>query len=104
MCSGAAKSVLYQRVLIRGSMICVIHTHTHIYTRSAILTSCSPTQVGKQTVETSKDEILKKDMPPTFVMVEDASSKLVEASEGLSVDQSSQPHHVLLLEGARGIW
>lgn len=43
-------------------------------------------------------------MPPSFVMVEDASSKLLEASEGLSVDQSSQPHHVLLLEGARGIW
>lgn len=41
-------------------------------------------------------------MPPTFLMVEDACRKLVEASEGLSADQSSQPHHVLLLEGARG--
>ena len=41
-------------------------------------------------------------MPPSFVIVEDACSKLVEASEGLNVDQSSQHHHVLLLEGARG--
>ena len=61
-------------------------------------------QVGKETVKSSKDEILKKDMPPTFLTVEDASKKLLEASEGLRVDQSSQHHHVLLLEGARGTY
>ena len=59
-------------------------------------------QVGKETVKTSKDEELKKDMPPSFDIVEDACTKLVEASEGLREDQSSQPHHVLLLAGARG--
>ncbi|CAI8028993.1 Vinculin [Geodia barretti] len=59
--------------------------------------------VGKQTVESSKDELLKKDMPPSFVTVEDACKKLQEAADGLSADQSSQPHHTLLLQGARGI-
>ena len=61
-----------------------------------------PPQVGKQTVESSKDDILKKDMPLSFVVVEDACAKLVEAAEGLNLDQSSKPHHVLLLEGSRG--
>ena len=61
-------------------------------------------QVGKQTVESSKDELLKKDMPPSFVIVENACGQLLEAAEGLNADQSSQPHHVLLLEGARGLY
>jgi vinculin len=59
--------------------------------------------VGKQTVESSKDELLKKDMPPSFVTVEDACRALKEAADGLNADQSSQHHHALLLEGARGI-
>ena len=41
-------------------------------------------------------------MPPSFVTVEDACTKLVEAADGLNEDQSSQHHHILLLEGARG--
>ena len=61
-------------------------------------------QVGRETVKTSKDELLKKDMPPSFVMVEEACRKLQEAADGLNKDHFSQTHHVLLLEGARGGW
>jgi vinculin len=42
-------------------------------------------------------------MPPSFVIVEEACRKLQEAADGLGADQSSQLHHVFLLEGARGI-
>ena len=64
--------------------------------------SLSLPQVGKQTVESSKDELLKKDMPPSFVMVEVACRELQGAAVGLSEDHSSQEHHVMLLSGARG--
>ena len=79
------------------SLFCVF-----IYISTGQKSCVSPCQVGKQTVESSKDELLKKDMPPSFVTVHDACSKLQTAAEGLNADHSSQTHHVLLLEGARG--
>ena len=58
--------------------------------------------MGKQTLESTKDEKLKKDMPPTFVTVSDASIMLLDASKGLAEDMFSKPHKALLMDGARG--
>ena len=52
---------------------------------------------------TSKDEILRRDMPASFEMVESASQSLVSAADGIAADSSSKEHHQLLLNGARGI-
>ena len=59
-------------------------------------------QVGKQTVAGTKDDQLKKDMPPTFKIVEESTDTLVEASKGLAADAESKPHKKMLLDGARG--
>ena len=50
----------------------------------------------------TKDDQLKKDMPPTFKMVEDSTDTLIEASRGLAADAESKPHKKMLLDGARG--
>ena len=50
----------------------------------------------------TKDEQLKKDMPPTFKMVEESTDTLIEASKGLSTNAESKPHKKMLLDGARG--
>ena len=60
-------------------------------------------QVGKQTLETTKDEQMKVDMPPTFEQVGDASKTLLEASKGIAEDPFSKPHKTMLLDGARGM-
>ncbi|XP_038053443.1 vinculin-like isoform X2 [Patiria miniata] len=59
--------------------------------------------VGKQTASTSKDEILRREMPPTFTQVERSSGLLVEASALLKADPYSVPARKKLIEGARGI-
>ena len=53
-------------------------------------------------MERSKDEILKKDMPPTFEVVEKSTALLVEAAMGLSADKESREHKTMLLDGSRG--
>ncbi|XP_022094247.1 vinculin-like isoform X4 [Acanthaster planci] len=59
--------------------------------------------VGKQTASTSKDEILRREMPPTFIKVEKSSGLLVEASDMLKQDPYSVPARKKLIDGARGI-
>ena len=59
-------------------------------------------QAGKDTVEKSKDEIFRRDMPPTFIKVEEASSQLIESTERLSADVHSKQGQALLIAGARG--
>ncbi len=54
-------------------------------------------------MEHSKDELLRRDMPGSFGMVEEASQALVSASQGLAADPESGEHRKLLLNGARGI-
>lgn len=60
-------------------------------------------RVGKETTASSKDQILKQDMPPAFTRVEEASNGLVEASVMLRDDPYSVPARKKLIEGARGI-
>ena len=59
-------------------------------------------QAGKDTVEKSKDEIFRRDMPPTFHRVEQASNELVESTELLTEDVQSKRGQTLLITGARG--
>ena len=59
--------------------------------------------MGKQTLESTKDAKLKVDMPPTFTMVDTATTTLMDASKGLAADSESKPHKAMLLEGARGV-
>ena len=74
---------------------------THVF-HKILYVNPFPRQVGKQTVGDTKDDQLKKDMPPTFKMVEDSTDTLIEASKGLAVDAESKPHKKMLLDGARG--
>ncbi|KAK7919181.1 hypothetical protein WMY93_010465 [Mugilogobius chulae] len=41
-------------------------------------------RVGKETVQTTDDQIMKRDMPPAFIKVENACTKLVQAAGILS--------------------
>lgn len=59
--------------------------------------------VAKQTASSSKDEILRKEMPPAYTKVEEASNQLVEASQFLKDDPYSVPGRKSLINGARGI-
>lgn len=60
-------------------------------------------QAGKDTVEKSKDEIFRREMPPTFNKVGQASNELVESTELLTEDVQSKRGQSLLITGARGI-
>uniref|UniRef100_A0A672KU70 Vinculin n=1 Tax=Sinocyclocheilus grahami TaxID=75366 RepID=A0A672KU70_SINGR len=60
-------------------------------------------QVGKETVQTTEDKIMKRDMPPAFIKVENASAKLVEAARMLRTDPYSVPARDYLIDGSRGI-
>ncbi|KAM6956783.1 vinculin-like isoform 5-T5 [Aplochiton taeniatus] len=60
-------------------------------------------RVGKETVQTTEDQVLKRDMPPAFIKVENASSKLVQAAQMLKVDPYSVPARDYLIDGSRGI-
>ncbi|XP_036294080.1 vinculin isoform X2 [Pipistrellus kuhlii] len=60
-------------------------------------------RVGKETVQTTEDQILKRDMPPAFIKVENACTKLVQASQMLQADPYSVPARDYLIDGSRGI-
>ncbi|KAL7631392.1 UNVERIFIED_CONTAM: hypothetical protein RMT77_018306 [Armadillidium vulgare] len=60
-------------------------------------------KVGKETINSSDDPILKQDMPAALHRVENASKLLEEASALLKADPYSQPARKKLIEGARGI-
>ena len=55
-------------------------------------------------METTKDEQLKKDMPPTFETTELATKTLIEASTGLREQPELKANRMLLLDGARGMY
>lgn len=59
-------------------------------------------KVGKETINSSDDQILRQDMPAALQRVERASKLLEEASALLKVDPYSQPARKKLIEGARG--
>ncbi|KAK3559934.1 hypothetical protein QTP86_028843 [Hemibagrus guttatus] len=48
-------------------------------------------RVGKDTVQTTEDAIMKRDMPPAFIKVENACTKLVQAAQMLKADPYSVP-------------
>ncbi|XP_041921536.1 vinculin a isoform X4 [Alosa sapidissima] len=60
-------------------------------------------RVGKETVQTTEDQIMKRDMPSAFIKVENASAKLVQAAQMLKADPYSVPARDHLIDGSRGI-
>ncbi|KAF7652547.1 hypothetical protein LDENG_00095030 [Lucifuga dentata] len=60
-------------------------------------------RVGKETVQTTEDQVMKRDMPPAFIKVENSSSKLVQAAQMLKTDPYSVPARDYLIDGSRGI-
>ncbi|XP_054609735.1 vinculin [Dunckerocampus dactyliophorus] len=60
-------------------------------------------RVGKDTVQTTEDQIMKRDMPPAFIKVENACTKLVKAASMLKADPYSVPARDYLIDGSRGI-
>ncbi|XP_047458950.1 vinculin-like isoform X6 [Mugil cephalus] len=60
-------------------------------------------RVGKETVQTTEDQLMKRDMPPAFIKVENSSSKLVQAAQMLKADPYSVPARDYLIDGSRGI-
>lgn len=60
-------------------------------------------KVGRETINSSDDQILRQDMPAALQRVEQSSKLLEEASMLLKADPFSQPARKKLIEGARGI-
>lgn len=60
-------------------------------------------RVGKETVQTTEDQVMKRDMPPAFIKVENSSSTLVQAAQMLKADPYSVPARDYLIDGSRGI-
>lgn len=60
-------------------------------------------KVGRETIQSSDDHILKQDMPASLQRVERASRLLEDASGMLKNDPFSQPARKKLIEGSRGI-
>lgn len=60
-------------------------------------------KVGKETIHSSDDVILKQDMPSSLHRVEAAARHLEEASAMLKADPYSGPARKKLIEGSRGI-
>ncbi|XP_029174075.1 vinculin isoform X9 [Nylanderia fulva] len=60
-------------------------------------------KVGKETINSSDDALLKQDMPAALQRVEGASRLLEEASAMLKQDPYSGPARKKLIEGSRGI-
>ncbi|XP_013776385.1 vinculin-like isoform X4 [Limulus polyphemus] len=60
-------------------------------------------KVGRETINSSDDHILRQDMPVALQRVEKASKLLEDASSLLKTDPYSQPARKKLIEGARGI-
>jgi len=60
-------------------------------------------KVGRETIQSSDDAILRQDMPAALLRVESASKLLEEASGMLKLDPFSVPARKKLIEGSRGI-
>ncbi|KAH8235890.1 hypothetical protein KR032_010306 [Drosophila birchii] len=60
-------------------------------------------KVGRETINSSDDKILRQDMPSALHRVEGASQLLEEASDMLRSDPYSGPARKKLIEGSRGI-
>uniref|UniRef100_A0A8C2IC70 Vinculin n=1 Tax=Cyprinus carpio TaxID=7962 RepID=A0A8C2IC70_CYPCA len=60
-------------------------------------------RVGKETVQTTEDAIMRRDMPPAFIKVETACTKLVQAAQMLKGDPYSVQARDYLIDGSRGI-
>ncbi|KAK2824229.1 hypothetical protein Q5P01_021404 [Channa striata] len=60
-------------------------------------------RVGKETVQTTEDQLMKRDMPPAFIKVENSCAKLVQAAQMLKADPYSVPARDYLIDGSRGI-
>ena len=60
-------------------------------------------KVGRETINSSDDKILKQDMPSALQRVETAAQLLEEASGMLGSDPYSGPARKKLIEGSRGI-
>lgn len=60
-------------------------------------------KVGRETASSSKDQILKQEMPLAFKRVEESSVFLVDASKILRRDPFSPEARKKLIDGARGI-
>ena len=58
--------------------------------------------MGRETASSSKDQILKQEMPLAFKRVEESSIFLVEASQILRRDPLSSEARKKLIDGARG--
>ena len=59
-------------------------------------------QVGRETINSSDDQILRQEMPSSLQRVNGASKLLEEACAMLKADPYSQPARKKLIEGARG--
>ena len=64
--------------------------------------TCLYQQVGRETINSSDDQLLRQDMPGSLKRVNDASKLLEEACSMLKADPYSQPARKKLIEGARG--
>lgn len=60
-------------------------------------------KVGKETINSSDDPILRQDMPAALIRVEKSSKLLEEASGMLKHDPFSGPARKRLIEGSGGI-
>ncbi|KAF0301720.1 Vinculin [Amphibalanus amphitrite] len=60
-------------------------------------------KVGRETINSSDDPLLRQDMPASLTRVDDASKQLEDASHMLKMDPYSQPARRKLIEGSRGI-
>lgn len=60
-------------------------------------------RVGKETVQTTEDAVMRRDMPPAFIKVENACTKLVQAAHMLKADPYSVQARDYLIDGSRGI-
>lgn len=60
-------------------------------------------KVGRETINSSNDQILRQEMPGSLNRVNGASKLLEEACAMLKADPYSQPARKKLIEGARGI-
>ena len=85
------------KLLILGGRLREVHLH--LFQHCNFLFSL---QVGKETAASSKDEILKQEMPLAFKRVEESSILLVEASQILRQDPYSSTARKKLIDGARG--
>ncbi|XP_072881829.1 vinculin isoform X1 [Hemitrygon akajei] len=60
-------------------------------------------RVGKETVQTTEDQVMKRDMPPAFIKVENACTKLIQAAQMLKDNPYAVPARDYLIDGSRGI-